>query len=397
VSEETENESFAQLLDKTLADTTRLKPGDKVKATIVEITDDWIFLDLAGKREGYLSSKELEDKDGRLSVTKGDIIEAYFLGREHDELLFTTRIGSSLTDRGHLEQAHQSGIPVDGYVEKEIKGGFQIKLGGTVRAFCPHSQMDLPRTGDADDYLGNHLAFKIIEYEEHGRNIIVSRRLLLQEEREAKKASLQEILRENQRVRGRITSIRDFGAFLDVGGVEGLIPVSEVSWGHVNDINAHLVPGDEVEVLVKSLDWDSERFTFSIKETLPDPWETVTDRYPEGSHHTGTVVRLTNFGAFVTLEPGVDGLVHISRLGEGQRGTHPRDVVQVGQRLQVRIEGVDPSRRRLSLTPTDADIEGQSRRTGDWRQYAHQGPASMGTLGEIVKASLDRKKKPRKD
>ena len=204
-----------------------------------------------------------------------------------------------------------------------MKGGFEVKVAGSVRAFCPYSQMGLRRTDNPDTYVGRHLSFRITEYGEKGRNIILSHRAILEEERRQQKEELRETLREGMTVKGTVTSIREFGAFLSIGSVEGLLPISEIGWGRVADINEVLTVGQELEVVVKQIDWENDRFSFSLKETLADPWEMVTQAFPEGSFHTGKVARLTNFGAFVTLSAGVDGLIHISRLGSASGSAIP--------------------------------------------------------------------------
>jgi small subunit ribosomal protein S1 len=194
------------------------------------------------------------------------------------------------------------------------------------------------------------------------------------------------------KVRGTITSIRDFGAFIDIGGLEGLIPVSEVGWGRVEDIRESLSVGQEVEAVVKSLDWEKDRFSFSIRETLADPWTRITQDYPEGSVHHGRVARLAPFGAFVTLAEGVDGLVHISRLGGGKRISHPREALKEGQDLRVRIEKVDPESRRLSLVPVESEEAEEKPAPEDFRKFLDSGKP-MGTLGDLLKGKFEKKGK----
>ena len=214
---------------------------------------------------------------------------------------------------------------MEGTITKEIKGGFEVKIAGSTRAFCPYSQVSLRKTSDNEQYIDQQLSFKIIEYKENGKNIIVSHRKILEEQRAVQKEELKETLEVGQTVSGVITSIRDFGAFVDIDGIEGLIPISEIGWGRVTDIRASLDEGQQVEVAVKKLDWENDRFSFSLRDTLPDPWDSCT--LQEGTTMTGTVARLTTFGAFVTLVPGIDGLIHISNLGGGRRINHPREVV----------------------------------------------------------------------
>ena len=387
--------SFAELFEEQdFVANSWLQPGQKVEAVIVKITKEWIFLDLGGKSEGYLDRKELLDDDGNLTVQEGNTIQAYFLSARNNEQLFTTKIGKGSTGQAHLEEAYQNGIPVEGIVEKEIKGGFEVKIAGGILGFCPYSQMGLRRVKNPDEYVGQRLTFTITEYGEKGRNIILSNRAVLEEELQQQKEALKESLREGMRVKGAITSIKDFGAFLDIGIIEGLLPISEISWGRVEDINELLTIGQELEVVVMDMDWEKNRFSFSLKETLPDPWETVEEKFPEGSCHTGKAARVTNFGAFITLEAGIDGLIHISKLGEGKRINHPSDVIKKGQTLEVRIETVDKENKRLSLSLARADQEEEEKdRVGDYQQYVEKTPKSLGTLEDMLKGKLADKSK----
>jgi small subunit ribosomal protein S1 len=308
---------------------------------------------------------------------------------------FTTKLGGA-AGQSQLEDAWRSGIPVDGCVEKEVKGGFEVKVAGSVRAFCPYSQMGLRRTENTAAYVGRHLSFRITEYGEKGRNIVLSHRAILEEERRQQKEELRETLREGMTVKGTVTSIREFGAFLSIGSVEGLLPISEIGWGRVADINEVLTVGQELEVVVKQIDWENDRFSFSLRETQADPWEMVTHAFPEGSFHTGRVARLTNFGAFVTLAAGVDGLIHISRLGSGKRISHPREVLKEGETVEVKVESVDRENRRLSLAlagPARAAEEEEAVLDAFRRQAAAESGHSMGSLGELLKAKQGKQKK----
>jgi len=393
MDEEMVEGSFAELLEQSFVDSKRLQRGQKLKAVILKITPDWIFLDLGRKSEGYLATKELTDKDGNVTVKEGDTIEAYYLPREDQEHLFTTRLGGGEVRQSFLEEAWHSGIPVEGVVEKEIKGGFEIKIAGNIRGFCPYSQMGLQRVDDPQAYVGERLSFKITEYAERGRNIILSNRSVLEEERRKQKEALKASLNEGMTVKGVITSIRPFGAFVNIGGVEGLIPISEISWGRVEDVSEHLKVDQEVEVVILKLDWDKERFSLSLKKALPDPWEDIESKYPAGSIHKGTVARLANFGAFVTLTDGVDGLIHISRLRGERRINHPREVLTVGQTIEVKIESMDEENKRLSLAPAVTEGQEEKAAAEDYKKHAEQSSGSMGTLGDLLKIKFSDPKK----
>ena len=342
-------ESFAELFEASLAGVgQQLEPGKKIEATILQIGSEWSFLDVGQKGEGVLATAELLNADGEPQYVVGDNISAYFLSRAGGELRFTTKIGGGGSGTEQLENAYQSGIPVEGTIEKEIKGGFEIKLAGNVRAFCPFSQTGLRQVEPAD-LIGQGLSFKITQFSERGRNIVVSHRVILDEEREQLRVGLRDTLKEGMVVKGTVTNIRDFGAFLDIGGIEGLLPISEVSYGRVENLNELLSVGQELEVAVKRIDWDNNKFSFSLRSTQVDPWNKVGSIYQVGGQYPGKVCRLAQFGAFVTLEDGVDGLLHISKLGQGQRIRHPQDVLNVGQELKVVIEKIDQEEKRISL------------------------------------------------
>jgi len=388
-----EEKSFEELLEENLGGTQRLKPGEKVTAEIVNITDEWVFIDLGGKSEGSLARSELVDEQGALTVAEGETVEAYFLSSRNNELLFTTRIETREAGLSYLEDAWRSGIPVEGVVEKEIKGGYDVKIAGNLRGFCPHSQMGIRRRDD-NEYVGKHLTFKITEYAENGRNIVLSHRAIREEELRKKREVLKETLQEGQRVTGVITSIQKFGAFIDIDGAQGLIPISEISWGQVDDIKEILSSGQEIEVAIMKLDWEHDRLSFSIKQTLPDPWERIDEKYAAGSRYTGTVARLTKFGAFVTLEGGIDGLIHISKLGEGRSINHPSEVLETGQDIEVEIETIDTDQKRISLVTAQYADAKNTEEKDDYQSYMGKTSTSMGTLGDLLnKSTLTKRQK----
>lgn len=392
---ETGEESFADLFEKSVTTQTRLEPGQQIEAKILKISGEWLFLDTGRKGEGVLEKKELLNADGELTVQEGDSITAWFVGVINGEFRFTTKLGAGAVGKSQLEDAWRSGIPVDGHVEKEVKGGFEVKVSGT-RAFCPYSQMSLRRLDNPADMIGKHLSFRITEYGENGRNIVLSHRTILEEEAARQKEAQKGTLSEGMTVKGVVTSIRDFGAFVSIGSIEGLLPISELGWTRVKDVSEVLSVGQAVEVVVKQIDWDNDRISFSLKDTLADPWETVAARYPEGSFHTGKVARLAQFGAFVTLDDGVDGLIHISKLGAGKRINHPREVLKEGETVEVKVESVDRDNRRLSLSMAAisraADEEEQT--VEEFRRTSAESAAkTMGTLGDLLKAKLEKKSK----
>ena len=282
-----------------------------------------------------------------------------------------------------LEDAFHSRIPVEGVAEKEIKGGYEIKIAGSVRGFCPFSQMGLRRSDNPQDVVGKKLLFKITEYRDNGRSLVLSNRKVLEEERERIREELKKTLQKDMVVKGTVISLRPFGAFVDLGGIEGLLPISEVGWSRIEDLGSVLSPGQEVQVKVMDLDWEKNRISVSLKAALPDPWLQLPARFPEESCHTGIVAHLAPFGAFVTLAPGIDGLIHISQLGQGKRINHPREVLAEGQAIEVRVIKIDMESKRLSLALASSGPQEQEE--DDFRQYVEKQPAgksdSPGAMG----------------
>lgn len=386
-----EEKSFAELFEETHMRKDFLKPGQKIESVIVKITQDWIFLDLGGKSEGYLDRKELTDDNGNLTVKEGDPVTAYFLSSKHNEKLFTTKIGAGDSARTYIEEVWRNGIPIEGIVEKEIKGGFEIKLAGDMRGFCPYSQISLQRSGNAKDYIGRRLPFRITEYGERGRNIILSARAILEEQRKKEEEARKAELKEGMLVQGTVVAVRDFGAFLDIGGLQGLLPISEIGWDRVEDIHERLSVGQALDVVITKLDWQNNRVSLSLKQTLSDPWNEVEAKYPEGTFHMGTVVRLAKFGAFINLGPGVDGLLHISKLGKGKRIAHPSEAVKEGEVIEVRVDGIDKDQKRITLSIPEAEVrDGRTLKSekepeDDIREYVDKTQASLGSFGDIMK------------
>ncbi len=383
-------ESFAELFQEKTAARAALNPGDRIEATIVGISGENIFLDVGGKSEGVLAAAELRNEAGELTTAIGDRVKVYLLPSRGGEMTFTTRLGSGQTSAKELEDAFLAGIPVEGRVTAEVKGGFSVMVAG-VRCFCPFSQMDVRRVEQAEDYLEKTFAFKIMEFGNQGRNIIVSARAIQEEQRAQEREQLKERLQEGMQVGGTITSLRDFGAFVDIGGVDGLIPISELAWGQTDRVEDVLSLGQQVQVVIKKLDWERDRISLSLRETTENPWDNVVSRYAVGSVHQGRVSRLAAFGAFVTLEPGVDGLLHISKLGAGRRIHHPREVVEAGQELTIKIEGVDAAQKRISLAPEDYTPRENEEKEVYVPKPASKEQTSMGTLGDLMKKQLQKK------
>ncbi len=401
---EHDSDSFEALFSESDEKTLRtLSPGEKINATVVGIDKETIFLDVGTKSEGIVQASEFVDENGELSISIGDQVEVYCLKSGPAGQVFTARLGSGASS-AHLEEAYHNSVPVEGFVKAEIKGGFEITLSGNTRGFCPYSQMGLRRVENAaDTYLETHMTFLISKFESGGRNIVLSARMLQEEERRLKKEELQQELEEGQTIEGTISAIRPFGLFVDIGGVDGLVPISEVGWSRVENLEETYHVDQQVKAVIKGLDWDNDRISLSIKETLEDPWEETVRDLSEGKTYVGTISRLAQFGAFVTLGPGVDGLIHISKLGRGKRINHPREMVEEGQNMEVVIESIDPDNKRISLAPSDyvsAEDEADKEHKDYMSYRSNQSESktgktkkeSMGSFGALLKAKLEEKK-----
>jgi small subunit ribosomal protein S1 len=343
-------ESFAEMLEKSSSRKSRLRPGQAVKAKVVGTSSEYVYIDLGGKSEGIIDVAELKDESGNLTVKDGDIIEASFVSVVDGAMKMTTLVrGQSNVKLTRISEAFEKGLSVTGEVRREIKGGFEVQVDG-VRCFCPFSQIDLKKGREGGIYVGNNFEFKILEYKENGRTIVLSRRAILQDEKNVAVTKLKESLSVGMDISGTVSSLQKFGAFVDIGGFEGLIPSSEMSWAKADRPEKILAVGQEVTAKLISIDWEKNRITLSLKALQPDPWKNIAEKYPEGSKVEGPIVRLTNFGAFVNLESGVDGLIHISNLGAGKRINHPKEVVEVGSIIEAYVLSVDPQSNKISLS-----------------------------------------------
>jgi small subunit ribosomal protein S1 len=344
-----QEENFAFLFGQSrMAE--RLYPGQKVRAKVVSISGDIVYIDLGGKSEGALDLSEFIDKEGMPRVREGDEIEASFV-TVHDGLIKLTTLvaGYSAVTLNSIRDAYEAGIPVNGEVKKEIKGGFEVSVGG-VRCFCPFSHTGLKGVDESSIYPGGTFPFRVIEYGEDGKKVVVSRRALLEEEKKAKIGKLRESLSVGMEVTASVKSLQKFGAFVDLGGIDGLIPLSEMSWDRSVNPAELLSVGQNVTVKVMSLDWENRRITLSLKALHSDPWASAEEKYHVDDRVSGPIVRLAPFGAFVKLEPGIEGLIHISNLGAGRRINHPREVVETGQWVEVYVLSVDRQNRKISLS-----------------------------------------------
>ena len=342
---------FADLLqqEKVEPQHKKISVGQKVSGIVQKMDGESAFVDFGGRSEAVIDLQEFRDASGELSFGEGDRLEAYVASLEGEIRLTRAMKGSS---RSAVRDAFDNGVPIDGKITGFNKGGLVVNLGG-MRAFCPMSQIEVGFCAEPESYAGKTELFKILELKNGGRNIVVSRRAILEEEAAVAGKALRETLSVGDEIKGRVTRIERFGGFVDIGGVEGLVHVSELSHTRVNDPNTVLKTGDEIDVKIvglENLGKDKERISLSMKALLPDPWSEIHQTVREGEVVTGKVVSLQNFGAFLEIAPGIEGLVHISQISGAKRINNPGEVLTVGQEVQARIQQVDKVQHRISLS-----------------------------------------------
>ena len=341
-----------ELVDAVEASLRDFKDGDIVEGTIVKIDRDEVLLDIGYKSEGVIPAKELSirhDIDPNEVVHVGDRIEALVLQKEDKEgrLILSKKRAQYERAWGRIEEVMQSGGTIKGPVIEVVKGGLIVDIG--LRGFLPASLVDLRRVRDLHPYVGQEIEAKIIELDRNRNNVVLSRRAFLEESQSEGRKKFLESLHKGERRKGTVSSIVNFGAFVDLGGVDGLVHVSELSWKHVDHPSEVVQVGQEVEVEILDVDLERERVSLSLKATQEDPWKEFERKYQAGEIIEGQVTKLVPFGAFVRVAPGIEGLVHISELSE-QHVDSPESVLSVGDQVRVKVIEVDVARRRISLS-----------------------------------------------
>ncbi len=400
----TDTEDFAALLkqyDQEQGKQTQRTPqvGDKVQGTIVSIGGDNLYVDLGSKSEGILEAAEFTDADGNLTLKVGDRVQTLVTGKDEQSgsLLLGTRRGHKVHGSAELEQAWELQQPVDGRVTGVTKGGIEVEIAG-IRAFCPASQIDIRFIEELEQFVGQHLSFRITKYQ-GGRhpNLVVSRRALLEEEQKVLAEETRATLKEGAVLNGIVTSIKEYGAFVDLGGVEGMIHISELAFSHVDHPKDLLSEGQPVEVSVLRIEKTDnprhpEKIALSIRALSRDPWLDAGQQFPVGSQVSGKVTRIQPFGAFVEIAPGIEGMVHISELGVERRVSHPNEVVKEGDQVEARVLSIDLDKHRIGLSlsgePQSGVAGGDTGSIDDYRKPKQ----SFGTLGDLLKESMEKQK-----
>lgn len=327
-----------------------LEEGTIVKGKIVRIDDDHILVDVNFKSEGQIPTAEFRDATGALLVSEGDTVDVFVSRKNESEgtisLSFEKAKRMQLFDQ--LEGVLDKNGICTGRILKRIKGGYTVDLGG-VEAFLPGSHVDLRPVPDMDALVNQDFEFRLLKINRRRSNVIVSRRVLLEEERDSKRHDLLGVLNESQIVKGRVKNITEYGVFVDLGGLDGLLHITDMSWKRIRHPKEMVTMGQELELKVLSFDRDSQKVSLGLKQLVSDPWQDITDKFPAGVKLSGKVTNLVDYGSFVELEPGVEGLVHISEMSWTRKLRHPSQMVKVGDEVDVVILGVDQDKKRISL------------------------------------------------
>ncbi len=388
-------EDFAAMFEASIK-AKRVREGQTVEGRIVAIGPEVAFVDVGGKGEATIDIAELKDEEGDVDVSVGDTVRAVVVSTAGGLQLSMKLARGAATDR-QLEDAFRSGLPVEGKVDKEIKGGYEVRI-GRQRAFCPFSQIDITRT-EPSAHIGKVYAFRIVEYKEGGRNLIVSRRGLLEEQQRADADEVRKSIVPGAVLKGRVASVREFGAFVDLGGgVQGLLHISEMGWSRVSDPSHIVKPGDEITVKVLRVEApdagsrDKQKISLGLKQLAEDPWAAIAEKYAVGQVHSGRVTRITEFGAFVEIAPGIEALAHASTFETtGRADTWSRDVAP-GMTAVFEILSVDPEKRRIGVArlPEGSARAGTAAAQPDGTEAPGEG---FGSLAEKLRGALGPREK----
>ncbi|RMF46583.1 MAG: 30S ribosomal protein S1 [Deltaproteobacteria bacterium] len=359
VEETEEMEDFAQLFEESLKDK-EIRRGNVVQGTVVQINSDSVIVDVGGKSEGVINASEFAGEDGEVNIKVGDTFDVMIESTENDSGLIS--LSKEKADRQKVWATLEEGAVVEGRIASRIKGGLTVDIG--VHAFLPGSQVDLRPVRNLDKLIGETYQFKIIKLNKRRGNIVLSRRVLLEEERASQREVTLKELEEGKVMEGVVKNLTDYGAFIDLGGIDGLLHITDMSWGRVNHPSDILAVGDKVNVKVLKYDQEKERVSLGLKQISPDPWLTVSDKYEIGNKVTGKVVSLTDYGAFVELEEGVEGLIHVSEMSWTKRIKHPNKILNIGDEVESVVLAVDTENRRISLglkqvEPNPWDVVGE--------------------------------------
>jgi small subunit ribosomal protein S1 len=364
---------FESLMEESLK---APRSGDVLVGRVLLVTRDSVIIDINYKCEGQVPLAEFLDAQGNLTVKEGDEVDVYFEGTETENgtVMLSHAKAEKFKVWRELEHAFQSETAVEGVVLGKVKGGLKVDIG--VPAFLPGSHVDIRPARNLDRYVGQRGRFQILKFNRARGNVVVSRRSVLERERASLKEQTLKVLEEGVILEGTVKNITDYGAFIDLGGIDGLLHITDMSWGRIQHPSEVLKVGDKVKVVVLKYDHQRERVSLGMKQILPDPWTKVSETYPPGTRVNGKVVSVTDYGAFVELEKGVEGLIHVSEMSWSKRAVHPSKVVNPGDSVEVQVLGVDEGNRRISLGLKQTE-------PNPWQALAEQHPIGTHVKGKV--------------
>ena len=374
--EEMDPAEFSRLLDLYDNSFRNIAEGEVVKGTVLKVTDNDVVVDVGYKSEGVISVNEFLDETGAVMVQPGDVVDV-LLERTEDRdghIVLSREKAEKMKIWDEVEKAFADRKVVIGRVIERIKGGLAVDIG--VRAFLPGSQIDVRPVRNLDALRGQELRMRVIKVNKKRGNIVLSRKVLLEEENAEKKKHTLETLSEGKVLTGVVKNITDYGAFIDLGGIDGLLHITDMSWGRVGHPSEVLKVNENIEVVVLKYDQATERVSLGHKQLVADPWTTVMDRYPAGARVSGKAVSLTDYGAFIELEPGVEGLIHVSEMSWSKRVKHPSKILNVGDNVEAMVLGVDPSARRISLGLKQVE-------SNPWHELVEKYPVGTKIKGKV--------------
>jgi small subunit ribosomal protein S1 len=340
------DEDFGKLFEESLRN---VKPGEVVKGLVVQVANGLVTVDIGYKSEGQIPVSEFRDREGIVRAQVGDEVEVFFESSEGETgaVSLSRAKAEQFKVWREIEQAYNEGVPIEGLIVGKVKGGLKVDIG--VAAFLPGSHADLRPTRNLDRFVGQRGRFAILKFNRSRGNVVVSRRAVLEKERSALKEETLRVLEEGIILEGTVKNITDYGAFVDLGGIDGLLHITDMSWGRIQHPSEVIHVGDQVKVVVLKYDPERERVSLGMKQILPDPWNSAGERYAIGARIRGKVVSITDYGAFVELEKGIEGLIHVSEMSWTKRVTHPSKVLEPNSEVEVQVLDVDPTNRRISL------------------------------------------------
>jgi small subunit ribosomal protein S1 len=339
-------EDFGQLFEESLR---TVKPGEVVRGRVVRVGPEFVTVDIGYKSEGLVPIAEFRDREGKIAVTEGEEVDVFFdaTDSENETIVLSRAKAEQFKIWSRIEAAYDQQSPIEGSIVGKVKGGLRVDIG--VPAFLPGSHVDLRPVRDLDRFVGQQDKFVVLKYSRVRGNVVVSRRAALEREREALREETLKILEEGIIIEGTVKNITEYGAFVDLGGIDGLLHITDMSWGRISHPSEAVAVGDQVKVVVLKYDLERERVSLGMKQLVPDPWSTVAEYYPVGSRVQGKVVSLTDYGAFVELEKGVEGLLHVSEMSWTKRVSHPSKVLAVEDGVEAMVLELDIMNRRISL------------------------------------------------